>query len=128
MEQNNSSIKQRILQYIDSQNISKRQFYIKTGIANGVLDKKTGLAEDNILRLISTFPNINSIWLLTGKGTMLLIPPTDNTAMGIAPSQQLITDAANHNDAFWQTEAFRLSKENHVLLEKISSLMAEITL
>lgn len=74
MEQNISPIKQRILQYAVYKNISKRKIYIETGIANGVLDKTTGLTEDNIEKFISTYPEINPTWLLTGRGSMLLVP------------------------------------------------------
>ena len=70
MEQNFSSIKQRILQHIDFQRISKREFYKITGMANGLLDKKTGLTEDNIEKYISSYPEINHSWLLTGQGSM----------------------------------------------------------
>lgn len=73
MEQNFSKIKQRILEHIEYEGISKRSFYLKTGIANGVLDKKTGLTEDNIERYISTYPQINTEWLLTGQGDMFKI-------------------------------------------------------
>lgn len=72
MEQNFSKIKERILQHIDSVNISKRKFYAHTGISNGVLDKKTGLTEENIERYISAYPEINPSWLITGEGNMYL--------------------------------------------------------
>ncbi|MGN7787189.1 S24 family peptidase [Niabella sp. 22666] len=72
MERNFSKIKERILQHLESVNISKRKFYAHTGISNGVLDKKTGLTEDNIERYISAFPEINPSWLVTGEGSMYL--------------------------------------------------------
>lgn len=70
MEKNISKIKARILEHIECEGLSKRKFYLKTGIANGVLDKETGLSEDNIEKYISAFPDINADWLLTGKGSM----------------------------------------------------------
>lgn len=75
MEQNFSKIKKRILQHLDVEGITKRKFYLKTGMANGVLDKKTGLGEENIERYISTYPYINPQWLLTGKGKMFIKEP-----------------------------------------------------
>ncbi len=70
MEKNNSSIKSRILQHIELQKISKRKFYLKTGISNGILDKPSGLSEDTIEKYISSYPEISPEWLLTGKGEM----------------------------------------------------------
>jgi len=71
MEKNFSSIKQRVLAYINYKGITKRAFYLKTGISNSVLDKPTGLSEDGIAKCISTFPEIDPGWLLTGKGSMI---------------------------------------------------------
>lgn len=54
-----------------NKNISKYEFYQKTGISNGILSQKNGLSEDNILKFLSYFTDINPEWLLTGKGEML---------------------------------------------------------
>lgn len=67
-----SILKNRILQYIENKNISKYEFYQKTGISNGILSQKNGLSEDNILKFLSYFTDINPEWLLTGEGEMLL--------------------------------------------------------
>lgn len=66
-----SPIKQNILKYLDSIGVSKYEFYQKTGISNGILSQKNGLSEDNILRLLSYYTDINPEWLITGKGSML---------------------------------------------------------
>lgn len=71
MEKDTSSkIKTRMLEHVNYLKISKRSFYIKTGIANGVLDKTTGLTEENIMRYIDAYPEINPTWLITGRGSM----------------------------------------------------------
>lgn len=66
-----SPIKNRILQYIDYKNISKYKFYRETGITRGVLDKESGISEENIAKFIAYSDDINLNWLLTGKGEML---------------------------------------------------------
>jgi uncharacterized protein YlxW (UPF0749 family) len=71
MEKNFSPIKQRILLYADNKGYSKRKIYLDTGISNGVLDKESGLTEDNIERFVSTYKDVNIEWLLTGNGDML---------------------------------------------------------
>lgn len=71
MEKNFSPIKKRILLYADNKGYSKRKIYLDTGIANGVLDKESGLTEDNIEKFISTYKDVNIVWLLTGRGSMI---------------------------------------------------------
>ncbi len=70
MEINLNNAKDRIGFVIELEGISKRSFYRKTGMSNGVLDQKTGPSEDNLVRFFSIYPDINSAWLLTGKGSM----------------------------------------------------------
>ncbi|AMO19216.1 S24 family peptidase [Flavobacterium columnare] len=69
--QNISPIKDRILQYIDYKGISKYKFYQETGITRGVLDKESGISEDNIAKFIAYSSEINLEWLLLGKGEMI---------------------------------------------------------
>lgn len=67
----NSIIKKRILQYLEFKGISKYEFYQKTGVSNGVLSQKNGLSEDNIMKLLSYYRDININWLISGEGEML---------------------------------------------------------
>ena len=66
-----SNIKQNILQFIESQNISKNKLYEKTGISNGTLSQKGGMSESNIMKFLSAYTEVSAEWLLTGKGEML---------------------------------------------------------
>ncbi len=71
MEKNTSPVKKRILEYCSRKGLSKRRIYLETGIANGTLDKSTGLSEDNIVKFISAFPDVRVEWLISGEGKML---------------------------------------------------------
>ncbi len=71
--QNISPIKQRILQYVDSLGISKRDFYAKTGISRGTLESNTGITEDTVAKFIAIYENINLEWLFAGRGEMFKI-------------------------------------------------------
>ena len=64
-------MKERILQFLDSKRVTKYEFYKNTGISNGILSQKNGLSEENQMRLLSYYSEINPAWLLTGKGEML---------------------------------------------------------
>lgn len=66
-----SPIKQRILEYVDILNISKRKFYDKTGISRGTLESNTGITEDIMAKFINIYPEINIDWLVIGEGSML---------------------------------------------------------
>ncbi|MDM1378797.1 S24 family peptidase [Myroides marinus] len=67
----NTTIKERILQFIENKGISKYKFYQETGISNGVLDKKSGLSMETVEKLLLKFPEISERWLLTGEGEMI---------------------------------------------------------
>jgi hypothetical protein len=67
-------ITNRILQIIEYKGISKRQFYIKTNLSNGFLDKVKDIGVSKVENILNAFPEVNPIWLLTGQGEMLLSP------------------------------------------------------
>lgn len=62
-----SSIKKRMLEYISTQGISKYKFYKETSITRGVLDSESGITEDNILKFIDYYPDVDLNWLIKGK-------------------------------------------------------------
>lgn len=70
-EQKVSPIKQRILFFADTLGISKRDFYIKIGVSRGTLESKTGITEDVMAKFIATYPQVNTEWLITGRGNMV---------------------------------------------------------
>lgn len=72
-KQKNSPIKQRILQFVDTLGISKRDFYAKTGISRGTLESCTGITEDTITKVFAIYSELNPSWLLTGRDNMLTI-------------------------------------------------------
>ena len=85
-----SILKQRILQYIEYKGITKYECYKNTGIANGVLSQANGLSEDNILKFLSYYTDINAEWLLTGKGPMLKEETIKGQEPELAESADLI--------------------------------------
>ena len=59
-----SILKKRILQYLDSEGISKYESYQKTGITNGVFSQTNGMSEDSLLRFLSYYKEIDNELLL----------------------------------------------------------------
>ena len=66
-----SLIKQNILLFIASKGITPYEFYKKSGVTRGILSQNNGISEENIARFLALFPEVNTEWLLTGKGNML---------------------------------------------------------
>ncbi|QHI36549.1 hypothetical protein IMCC3317_19120 [Kordia antarctica] len=90
MERFSSKIKLRILKHLKDKGISNRKFYGDTGIANGVLGKKTGLTELNIEKYLNAYKEVNPTWLLTGKGNMY----------NLSEDQQIDINILNSNPDF----------------------------
>lgn len=67
----NSLIKKNILKYLDFKGVTKYEFYQKTGVSNGVLSQKNGFSEENLMRFLSYYTDVDLNWLLTGQGSML---------------------------------------------------------
>jgi hypothetical protein len=67
----------RILKIIELYCENKSQFYKKTGLSNGFLDKVKDIGVSKLEYILKAYPDINPEWLLTGKGSMLKeIKPT----------------------------------------------------
>jgi hypothetical protein len=70
-----SPIKQRVIEFLDKQDIRKEYFFSSTGIARPNFygtNAKSELGGDKIIKILEAYSNLNPVWLLTGKGDMLL--------------------------------------------------------
>lgn len=74
-----TNISDRIAQIIAYLNVSTRSFEQQIGCSNGVIarciNKGTDISSFWVSKIIETHSAINSDWLLTGRGTMLLSEP-----------------------------------------------------
>lgn len=59
---------QRVLEYLGSIGMSKYEFYKKTGLSNGFLDKGQNIGSDKCEKISEIFPALNIAWVITGKG------------------------------------------------------------
>lgn len=69
-KQEKSLIKQNILLYLASKGVSPYEFYKISGVTRGILQQNNGISEDNIARFLAYANDVNTEWLLTGKGEM----------------------------------------------------------
>lgn len=65
-------------------NISRAEFERRSGLANGYVKKLKGnLGDGKLNDVLTAFPNLNKIWLLTGEGSMLNDNIQENTVQNI---------------------------------------------
>ncbi|WP_372640226.1 helix-turn-helix transcriptional regulator [Ancylomarina sp.] len=85
-------IRSRIIEYIDSKDISKYKFYKETKLSNGFLDKEGSIRSDICEKISYQYPDLNLNWLLTGKGEMIIsseekvineLPPCVSPELGL---------------------------------------------
>lgn len=66
--------------FIENSELSARQFDLSIGASNGYIlrmkKNNASIGSDVIENIIKTYPQLNIIWLLTGKGQMLNQPET----------------------------------------------------
>lgn len=58
----------------------KPDFYRKTGLSNGFLDKNEHISSKNLEIIISIYTDLNLYWLITGEGSMYRTPGVMNEA------------------------------------------------
>lgn len=67
--------KERLLKYLDYKGITKADFYKKTGLSNGFLDKNANINSDKIEIIGRVCVDLNLIWLINGDGNMIVASP-----------------------------------------------------
>lgn len=77
------NINDRLLKFIDLKSISKREFYLKTGLSNGFLDKSSNIGSDKVEKIISIYPELSLEWLMLGKGDMISVPNSVSNSVPI---------------------------------------------
>lgn len=66
-------LKERIIEFIDYQEIKPSSFEAKCGISNGAVSKMGENTRVAILdRISNVYPNLNMMWVRTGVGKMIL--------------------------------------------------------
>jgi len=74
MDENSAPIKQRILEYIEYKGLKKGEFFAQINVSPSNFRSKSLKSEvggEVIAKILSLYEEINPLWLLNGKGSML---------------------------------------------------------
>lgn len=67
-----TSVKQRLIEFIKYKDLSQRKFEQLVGLSNGFVNNiSKGIGADKMLKILSVFPELNQRWLLYNEGSML---------------------------------------------------------
>lgn len=81
------TVKDRLIKFIYSMNLTKSGFEKTVGLSNGYLNQlRSSPSNEKIEQISNSFPQLNRYWLLTGVGPMLLdvAPPAQVSSVNIA--------------------------------------------
>lgn len=66
-------VKERLIEYLDAKNIGKAEFGRKIGVSSAfVTSIRKSIQPDKLKSIALNYPDLNTSWLMTGEGTMLL--------------------------------------------------------
>ena len=71
--------KERLLEFLAYKKIGQTKFEESCGLSRGLINNMKGsLSTASVNKIANTYPELNTEWLLQGKGLMLKIPETEN--------------------------------------------------
>lgn len=102
------------MKIIELEEINKNQFYIKTGLSNGFLDKVKDIGGTKIEQILKVFPNISPEWLLTGKGSMVRRSNEDEALRLRITELEELNDLLRFKISVLEEAAERVKKEKKI--------------
>ena len=103
--------KEKIMQYLDTKRISKRDFYRQTGFSNGFLDSGKHIGSDNLKIIVDNYSDLNLQWLVTGEGEMILSSEKPNM-QNMSPNER-VTKRVTFSEETKSAKNVTLS-DNHI--------------
>ncbi len=93
------SVKQRLKDYLKEKGISEREFGRKIGASNSYVNSiRVSIQPEKLKAIAGAFPDLNTLWLLTGEGEMLLRGNTNQVAGNGNTAVAGNGNSVTHND------------------------------
>lgn len=92
--------RKRIIDFIENQHISPKEFLLKTGLGKGFVDRshqKSSASDVYLSKILDAYPSINAEWLLTGRGPMTRIPLSENPSL--EPKNWIVENEKSEHDS-----------------------------
>lgn len=84
----------RIYKYLEHKGITAKEMETRASLSNGAVSKMgNGTRRSTIDKLSNAFPDLNTVWLLTGEGDMLI---GDTPITNKGTSQQVAQNVRGH--------------------------------
>lgn len=100
----------RIMEFISAKGLSVAEFERLCGLSNGYVRKvKDSLGKRGLSDILRKFPDLNSDWLLTGKGDMLIPSVVQNNQNGDNINGHSVNVTKNESEKF--LEIIRMQSE-----------------
>ena len=120
-KQEKSLIKQNILSYLKKKGITPYECYKKTGITRGVLTQNNGITEENILKFLAFYSDVDVTWLITGRDNTTIPALTEK---GYNDSEKIQVVEETYNCPRCEVKQARIDKLTQDLLEAKDELIA----
>lgn len=115
------SVKERLKEFAKCKERSVRQFEYNCGLTLGYINAiRQSIQPDKIMSIASRYPDLNTAWLMTGEGEMLI----ENR--GVSQKADEKNADLRKIIALLEEKADRLENENSSLKNKIESLEKEL--
>ena len=117
-----SAIQTRVEQYIKYKGLTNSRFEKQVGLSNGfVRNMDKGMSTDKVMRISEEFPELNILWLITGKGSMLATGTPVESSKDNQPFVHRMAETLRKQLEAQQTTIQSLTEQNKVLLQVIES-------
>lgn len=68
----NTSVTERLVKFLALKRVTRKEFYDRTGIGKGAIDKKGGMTSNSIEKVSDEWPDLNLFWLIKGVGDAIV--------------------------------------------------------
>ena len=110
------AIKERMLDFIERMNLTKKEFELASGLSNGYLNNcKGNVGAAKLEGILTAYPQLNRTWLLTGEGEMLIADTTP----------RIVEASIVSNDEEIEVDIVGIAQSQNITLHDIATIIGE---